>query len=372
VCAGLLVRSFRELERVDPGFDGDGVLAATLALPGARYDTPEKARAFFDELSARVQAVPGVERVALTLVPPLAGPSWTSDFVVAGRPPGEYGTEVMHGIVSTEYFRAMRVPVLRGRAFTAADRAGGTPVAVVTPGIAERLWPNRDPIGRQVTSNFLGEDQWLLVVGVVAEASSWAQPRGAQNEIYVPLAQQPGQVRQLVAVLRTERGAPAPERVLRARLRSLAPGVPARVSTLDERIARSAADRRFVAFALSAFGVVALLLAGAGIYGVMSYTVASRTREIGVRLALGATASGVRAHVLREAGAMSAAGIVAGVPFALLAARALRGQLYGVSPFDPGALTAGAVVLLLAALAGAYVPARRSSRADPLAALRQE
>jgi ABC-type antimicrobial peptide transport system permease subunit len=216
---------------------------------------------------------------------------------------------------------------------------------------------------------------WMTVVGVVREASSWAMPRGSQNEIFVPLAQQPNAEplrMQLVATVRTQGDPVALMPVVRDRLRALVPESPATLSTLEQRIASSAADRRFAMFALSAFGVIALLLAGIGIYGVMSYTVVTRTREIGVRMALGAAPGVVRAEVLRGAALMTLGGIAAGTIAGLFATRYLEASLYGISRRDPVAYLVAGGVLLAAALLGAYVPARRSSRVDPLLAIRGE
>jgi putative ABC transport system permease protein len=200
-------------------------------------------------------------------------------------------------------------------------------------------------------------------------------PRGSQNEIYVPIAQQPNAdpVRsQLVAVVRAA-GDPTPLMpAVRDRLRVLAPDSPARISTLEERIQTSAADRRFAMFALTAFGAIALVLAGVGIYGVVSYTVATRTQEIGIRMALGAAPSLVRSQVLRNAASMAMGGIVVGTVGAAFVTRYLQASLYGVTALDPMAYLAGAVILLATAVAGAYVPARRSSKVDPLLAIRGE
>jgi len=200
-------------------------------------------------------------------------------------------------------------------------------------------------------------------------------PRGSQNEIFVPLAQQPNAEplrMQLVATVRTRGDPAALMPVVRDRLRALVPESPATLSTLEQRIASSATDRRFAMFALSAFGVIALLLAGIGIYGVMSYTVVTRTREIGIRMALGAAPGVVRAEVLRGAALMALGGIAAGTIAGLFATRYLDASLYGISRRDPVAYLVAGGVLLAAALLGAYVPARRSSRVDPLLAIRGE
>jgi len=213
------------------------------------------------------------------------------------------------------------------------------------------------------------------VIGVVREASSWTMPRGSQNEIYVPLAQQPNAEplrMQLVAAVRTQGDPAALMPVVRERLHRLVPDSPATLSTLEQRIATSAADRRFAMFALSAFGVVALVLAGIGIYGVVSYTVVTRLREIGIRMALGAAPGVVRSEILRGAAVMALGGIAAGTIAGLFATRYLEASLYGISRRDPIAYLVGGVVLLAAALLGAYVPARRSSRVDPLLAIRGE
>jgi putative ABC transport system permease protein len=245
-------------------------------------------------------------------------------------------------------------------------------VAIVTPGIAKTLWPGRDAIGQHIVTNYLfGQD--LTVVGVAAEAASWSMPRGEQNEIYTPLAQHPTRTEgQLVAFVRTARDAGAVIPAIRARLHDIAPLMPPRLGTLDDRIARSAADRKFAMVALTLFGAIALLLAGVGIYGTMSYTVASRTHEIGVRLALGATPMQVKAEVLIDAATMAAGGIAAGAVAGYFATRYVQATLYGVTRGDPVAYAAGAAVLLVAALVGAYVPSHRSSRVDPLQAMRAE
>ena len=366
VGSGLLIRTLQNILNADTGFEQRGVVTAAIARQGLTLEQLERIR-------ADLAALPGSDGAALTNLLPLA---WGNQSAPVRRPgdPVNRDWPAMGGfrVITPEYFEVLRQPLLRGRAFTAQDRAGSPPVAIVTPGIADKLWPGQDPIGKQVGSNYL-VDVWMTVVGVVGEASSWTMPRGSQNEIYVPLAQQPNAdpVRsQVVAVIRTS-GEPAGLMpAVRARLRALAPDSPARLSTLEERIRTSAADRRFAMFALTAFGVIALLLAGIGIYGVVSYTVATRTQEIGIRMALGAAPSLVRTQVLREAAAMAVGGIVVGAVGAAFVTRYLQATLYGVTPMDPVAYGAGAAVLLVTAVLGAYVPARRSSRVDPVLAIR--
>jgi putative ABC transport system permease protein len=362
----LLVRTLHNILNADTGFDPRGVVTASLSPTGL---TPDRVRRIDVELGA----LPGVTAVAFATRLPFA---WGDQSAPVRRPgdPVDRDWVVLGGfrLVSSSYFSVLRQPVLRGRAFTEQDRQGSPNVAMVTPGIAEKLWPGEDPIGKTVATNYM-PDTWMTVVGVVAEASSWTMPRGTQNEIYVPIAQQPNAepVRmQLVVAMRVAGDPKTLMPVVRDRLRVLAPASPARISTLVERIEQSAADRRFAMLALSAFGVIALLLAGIGIYGVVSYTVVMRTREIGIRMALGAAPTVVRAEVLKSAASMALMGIAVGTIAGLFVTRYLQSSLYGISPRDPIAYVAGGTMLLLAALLGAYVPARRSSRVDPLLAIR--
>jgi len=368
VGSALLIRTLSNILNADTGFDPRGVITATISPRGL---TPER----IDAIRSELASIPGVSGVGFTTHLPLA---WGDQAAPVRRlgDPVDRDWRAMGGfrVVTPDYFGVLRQPVLRGRAFLSSDRVGGPLVAIITPGIAERLWPGQDPIGKMVATNYMA-DTWMTVVGVVREASSWTMPRGSQNEIYVPLAQQPDAEplrMQLVAAIRTHGDPAARMPVVRDRLRTLVPDSPATLSTLEQRIATSAADRRFAMFALSAFGVIALVLAGIGIYGVVSYTVVTRTREIGIRMALGAAPGVVRSEVLRGAALMALGGIAAGTIAGLFATRYLEGSLYGISRRDPIAYLVGGGVLLAAALLGAYVPARRSSRVDPLLAIRGE
>jgi predicted permease len=367
VGSALMIRTLHNILTANTGFDAHGIVTAAL-VPG---DTVDLAR--FERLRIELGALPGVSGVAFANRLPL---NWGSTAGPVRRPgdPLDRDFPAMAGfrLVSPEYFAVLRQPVLQGRAFTTADRVGSGNVAIITPGIAAKLWPGADPIGKQIATNYLAND-WLTVVGVVAEASSWSMPRGEQNEIYIPLAQHPARTEaQVVAFIRTIGDPPALIPSIRTRLRVLAPEMPARLATLDDRIARTAADRKFAMVALTLFGGIALMLAGIGIYGTMAYSVASRTHEIGVRLALGATPRRVQAAVLRDAAVMAAGGIAVGLIGGFFATRYLQATLYGVTHVDPLAYGVGAAALLATALLGAYVPAWRSSRVDPLLAIRAE
>lgn len=367
VGSALLVRTMRNILTADTGVEAHGILTALMVAD----DTVNVGQ--LRQLEQQLASLPGVRGVAFANHLPF---DWggTAGPVRRLTDPVDRDYPAMAGfrLVTDDYFSVVRQPLLRGRAFTSADRVGTPLVAIVTPGIATALWPGRDPIGQHIVSNYLW-NQDLTVVGVETEASIWNLPRGEQNEIYVPLAQHPTRAeRQLVALVRAT-GNPADLiPAVRARLREVAPNVPARLGTLDERIARSAADRRFATVALTIFGAIAMLLAGIGIYGTMSYTVAARTHDIGVRIALGATPGQVQSAEIAEAASVAVAGIVVGLAVAFITTRYLQASLYDVSRLDPMSYLAASATALVTALAGAFAPSRRSSRVDPLIALRSD
>lgn len=366
VGATLLVRTLHNILNGETGLDTRGVITATFAPSDIDVGR-------ITDLRAELSAIPGVEGVAFTSRQPF---TWGNGAGPLRRPtdPLDHGWPALAGfrVISPEYFAVVRQPLVVGRAFTDADGANAPPVAIITSGIARTLWPGQNPIGKSIATNYLMKE-WLTVVGVVAEATNWSMPRGSQHEIYVPIAQHPKSTEgQLNAVFRASAPTATVIPSVRARMRQLAPKSAAQISTLENRIAKSAADRRFGMLALSTFACIGLALAGIGIYGVMWYIVTTRTREIGIRMALGATSRVVRFEMLRGALAMATIGIVVGGAASLYATRYLQASLYGVSRLDPSTFAAGAAVALIAALVGAYVPARRSSRVDPLVAIRSE
>jgi len=362
----LLIRTLHNILTADTGFDAHGIVTAAITPREGDGDRLE-------EIRSELSALPGASGAAFTSRLPL---SWGNMSAPVRRTtdPGDHDWPAMAGfrIISPDYFAVLRQPVLRGRAFSAADRDGAALVAVITPGIAEKLWPGQDPIGKTIGTNFL-YGKWMTVVGVVAEASSWTMPKGSQNEIYVPLGQNPNKSEgQIVAVIRTTGDPNALIPAVRTRLRQLDPSSAAQLGTMDDRIERSAADRKFAMLALTAFGVIALLLAGVGIYGVIWYIVTTRTHDIGVRMALGATGQVVQAGILRDATLMAAGGIGVGIVGGVLATHYIQATLYGVSRLDPKTYAIGAAIALCTALLGAYIPARHSSRIDPMVAIRGE
>jgi len=362
--SALLVRTLRNIVAADTGFDSHGVVTAAI--------TPQESdTARLEEVAGALRALPGVAGVAFTSNLPLQWGNWSGP-VRRPSDPKDRNWPAMAGfrVVSPEYFAVLRQPLVRGRAFSTNDRAGAPGAAIITPGIAEKLWPGQDPIGKTIATNYLFND-WLTVVGVAAEASNWSMPHGTQNEIYVPLAQRPGSIgQQLIALIRTEGRPDAVMAATRARLHAIIPHSPAQIGTIDERIAKSAADRRFAMLALTAFGVIAIVLAAVGIYGVMWYIVSTRTHEIGIRMALGATAARVRRDVLSSAATMAATGVIVGLAGGAYSTKYLQSSLYGVSRLDPRVYLLGTALTLSIAVLAAYLPAFRSSRVDPMEAIR--
>jgi predicted permease len=361
--SALMMQTMRKILDNDVGFEPRGVVTALIVPDSALASGPERLR-------AELAGIPGVTGAAFVSAMPLAWGYQSGPILRPTDVPPKYPGMAGFRVVSPEYFAVMRQPLVRGRAFTSSDVKGSEPVAVVTPGIANLLWPGENPIGKQVRTNYI-IDRWLTVVGVVAEASSWRQPKGSQNEIYVSLRQFPERAtNQLIAVVRSSANPQSMIPAVRARLAKVAPTIPARFDTIEDRIARTAADRRFAMVALLGFAGVALVLAGIGIYGVMSYAVAARTHEIGVRMALGASPVRIMRLTLGGAALVACVGVAAGSLGGWMATRYISAILYGVTRTDPAPYLIGSGFLTLAALAGALAPALRSSRVDPLVAIR--
>lgn len=372
--AGLLGRSFAQLQRVDPGFDPQNVLTASLSLPGTTYDTPEKAVGFFAEAVRRVGGLPGVESVGAVRQLPLTAPSWSSDFSVAGRGPEAFGTEVLHREVLPDYFRTLRVPLLRGRTFSAADLASGAPfVIVINESLARRHFPGEDPIGQRIAFDRAPDSTstWRTVIGVVGDEHQTSPAVPPRIEIFAPLNQEPNG--NMTLVMRT---AVEPTSLLPAVRRLVAEMDPdlalADVRTLEAVRAESMARERFLMLLLGAFAAVALTLAVVGVYGVLAQAVRQRTREIGIRVALGAGPAQVVRLVVRYGLGLVLTGVVAGLAAAALSTRAMGALLFRVEPTDAATLASVALLLALAGLAAALVPALRASRTEPSVTLRAD
>jgi putative ABC transport system permease protein len=376
VGAGLLLRSFTGLVRVDPGIRSEGVLAFGLALPEARYAEEHRVRAFHADLLERLESIPGVGGAGSVLVLPLSGTSVSLGFAVAGRDPlpaGQRQTMQMR-IASEGYFPAVGIPLVRGRSFTAQDREGSPPVVVLNEAAVRRFFPGEEPLGQRILLGWVRDSVPIggEVVGIVGDVRHFGPGEEPPPEIYLPLSQVPNPA--MNVVVRTTAADPlALAGAIRAELRALDPELaPGEIRPLDRVVSERVAQPRLYALLLSLFAAVALVLAAVGIFGVMSYSVAQRTREIGIRMALGAAAPAVQRLVVGRALLLTLAGLGLGTLGALALTRLLEGQLYGVAAADPATFLAAAALLAGVALLAGYLPARRATRVDPLVALRSE
>jgi predicted permease len=368
VVAGLFGRALMRAGTIDPGFDPRGIHVATLDL-GLVNHTAETGRQFVDRLLAGAGALPGVQSVAMSRVIPLEGTSMgLGGVVVDGRPaPGpDASWNADWNIVSPAYFDVMRIPVVRGRAFTDADRAGAPDVAIINEHLASRIWPGEDAIGK----SFRNDERTVTVIGVARNAKQRSLGESPRGFVYVPLGQRYSGT--LSLFVRTTPGAPMaiPVRRLVAELDASLPILTSQ--TMETHTAIGLFPQRVAAWVAGSMGVVALLLALIGIYGVTAYGVAQRTREIGIRIALGSSPRTVQGSVIGQGLRLSLSGVALGIVAAVLATRVLESLLFGVSGADPLAVGAAGLLLLSAAVIASWVPARRAAGVDPMVALRQE
>jgi putative ABC transport system permease protein len=374
VGAGLLVRSLVALHAVSPGFEPAGITSGRLLFPSARFPEASQAAAFVDRAIERLESAPEVASAGAVSVLPLSGSQIDVSYVVEGRvpPPGEEPAADYRAATPT-YFETLGIPVVRGRSLGPGDDADAPLVAVVSEELARRAFPDEDPVGRRIKVGGVRdpESPWITVVGVVGGVRDNALNRTPDPEIYLPAAQRPSRVMRLV--VRAERPGVELAETLRGAVAALDSSQPvAEVVDLETLVRDSLAPQRFVTGLLAAFAAMALLLAGVGIYGVMSYAVGRRTHEIGVRMALGARPREVLALVLRQGALLVALGLGLGAIAAWGVGRGIAGLLYGVEPGDPATFAAVAGLLALCSLAATLLPALRASRTDPVEALRSE
>ncbi len=375
VGAGLLMRTLAMLTDVDPGFSGRNVLAADVWVPGAGTMASDELRAFHREVLEKVRALPGVGSAGAVLTLPVGGGvSAVGGFVFEGRPV-EPGREVLAGLQSASpgYLETLGIPVLQGRAFADEDGPDAAPVMVVSQAFAERYFPGEDPIGRRVSEQDPAEDdfQWSTIVGVVGDARYDGLDGEPRPEAYRPLAQRPWPW--ITLVLRTESSPAALAEPLRRTIAEISPTQPVeRITTMDEIRHQSLESRRLHMRLLGLFAAVALVLAAVGLHGVMSFAVAQRSREIGIRISVGARPADIRRLVLGQASRMVGLGLLIGAVGAVAAGRLMEGFLYGVPPTDPAAYALGAATLAAAALVAAWRPSYRAVHTDPVLSLRRE
>jgi putative ABC transport system permease protein len=375
VSAGLLIRSFTTLASVNPGFSESNVAILQVFPYGPRYRTDEQRQVFFDQAIDRIRSVAGVERAGLVSAMPFAAANINIEggFKVEGRPelPEADQPSTFLTVATADYFRAMDIHLKQGRVFNDEDRPNGTLVALVNDKIAERFWPGESPLNQRISVNWLGRWRTLQVVGVVGRLRHEALDRDARAEVFMPLSQTP--FGSMTFVVRTTGDAAAMIPALRSRIWEVDRSLPIYdASTVSALVAETLAARRFVTNLLTVLAGLAFLLATLGIYGMLVFSTTQRTREIGIRMAVGGKAGDILSLVLGESARLIAAGLVIGLLGSLAAARLLSALLYSTSPTDPLTLAATTALLATVALLACYVPARRATRIDPLSALRAQ
>jgi putative ABC transport system permease protein len=381
IAGGLLLRSFGRLLEVNPGFNSDNVLLARVWLPVPNnpeldpYRDPLKRSGFIRELLQKVSAIPGVRNAAISNGNgvPLVGPHNTGGFTIEGDAVTNNNIPTAQiGVVSPDYFRTMETPLKRGRFFTDADDRQAPQVVLIDEALAARYFNNRDPVGLRIKRGGpASEAPWMTVVGVVGNIKSDGFDQPDQPHLYHPIFQNPAYA--MAIYVRTDVAPTTITQTLREQVRSLDRDLPVFGDTTMAHVAaESVSRRRFAMQVVGLFGILALLLAAVGIYGVIAYSVTQRTREIGIRVALGASRTAIMRWVLKQGMMLTIAGVVIGLVGAYALTRLLRSLLFGVGPTD--ILTYGvlAALLTLVALIACYVPARRATKVDPLVALRYE
>ena len=379
--AGLTLKSFRNAQNTPLGFNPENILVADVLLPKARYDTDEKVTRFNDQLVERIRALPGVEAAALGLNIPFDDNEWDSSFHLTGTPPYPPGErpEAEINVVTPDYFRLMGMPLLHGRAFTADDRAGRPRSVIIDETLAQKYFPGKDPIGQQIDDNRSDEKNPppLMIVGVVPRTRNEAPGEDNVEQYHWPqmtfaVDQVPNRSNMLLVRVKSANPlafVPAIKRELQA----LDPDQAfAHISTMESNIANSLGSRRMMMSLLAAFAGIALLLASVGLYGVMALTVTQRTRELGIRLALGAQRADVFRLVLSQGMLLVLAGLIIGLLGVVGASRGLQSVLYGVGEFDGPALSFALFALAVVALIACWLPALRATRVDPITAIRTE
>ena len=373
--AGLLLRSFNRLTSVDPGFQTDHVMAMRIDLDGTPHATTEQRRTFHARLLERMSAIPGVASAGAVNWQPLGDALIVGDFHIEGRPDSPDVNMVDKPAVTPGYFATMGIRLLRGRDFAEQDDATAPGVAIVSRSVA-RLFPSDDAVGKRVTLQTTpAPEDWLTIVGVVDDVKQAGLSEPLHAAIYRPYRQasHPYVLGSMTYVVRTASDpagvAPVMLEALHAQDRNLPAGA---IVSMADVLQRSTADPRFQARLLGAFAALALLLAALGTYSVIAYSVAQRTYEIGIRIALGARRSAVLWMVLRRTAVLAGIGVAIGLGAALATTRVLATALFEIKPGDPSTLTAVAVLIMVTALVAGLVPAFRATRVDPLAAIRQD
>ncbi|HMJ06507.1 MAG TPA: FtsX-like permease family protein, partial [Chthoniobacterales bacterium] len=376
ICAGLLIQSFTRLGQVQVGLRTERLLTARIGLPPSAYPKNENTIAFFEQLMPRVRALPGVEAASVIVPLPLSGSNMTTDFDLEDHPlPEGQRAAAPVRITDTEYFKTMGIPVRQGRVFGPTDRPDSPPVVIVNERFANKYFPGQNVIGKRITPGFSADDgdpKMREIIGVVGNVKHLSLRKEETPEMYLPDTQIPFNI--MTLVVRTNVSDPAAlTTAIRGALSNIDPNLPlTSVRVFDEYISRSLARPRFNALLLSIFAGTALLLTAIGIYGVMAYSVAQRTNEIGIRIALGAAQGSIFRLVVGQAMTLVAISVVLGVTGAFAATRLLNSLLYGVGAADPVTFIGIVILVSVVAFLAAWLPARRASNVNPIVALRTE
>lgn len=372
--AGLLIRSFIRVQQVEPGFSPHNVLSMRLSVGGTAYEKMPKRLVFYQQLWDRIRQLPGVESAGGVSVLPLSGSLSWGNISIEGYVPeaGQSMIQADRRFATVGYFETMKIPLIAGRFFSEQDTPDSLKVAIVDENLARTYWPGEDPLGKRLKGGSPdSKNPWLTVIGVVASVKQYALDSDSRVTFYTPHRQSPAGT--LYAIVRTSADPRGIAASVAGVAREMDPNVPIYdVKIMSERLSESLARRRFAMLALGVFAMVAMVLAAVGIYGVMSYSVTQRTREIGIRVALGAQTKGVLTLIVGQGMLMAGVGVAIGLAGAVAATRVMTSLLFGVSATDP--VTFGGLALLLAAVAffACYVPARRATKVDPMVALRHE
>jgi putative ABC transport system permease protein len=376
ICAGLLIQTFARLGHVQPGFRSDRLFTAAIQLPSAGYPKNENIIAFYDRFLERLRALPGVESASAIVPLPLSGSNMVTDFDIEEHPLPEGqrpGAPVR--VVGTDYFKTMGIPLKQGRTFNQTEQLNSPPVVIVNERFASKYFPGQNVAGKRIMPGFAADnsgDKMREIVGVVGNVKHLSLKNEDSPEMYLPRTQIPFDIMSLV--VRTNVSDPSMlTSAIRKELTAIDPSIPLMsVRIFDEYIERTLARPRFNALLLSIFAGSALVLTAIGIYGVMAYSVAQRTNEIGIRMALGAAQSNIFKLVIGQAMTVVAISIVIGLVGAFAATRLLNSLLFGVSAWDPLTFSAIIILISLVAFLAAWMPARRASNVDPIVALRSE
>jgi putative ABC transport system permease protein len=365
------MQSFARLMKVNPGFSSDHRMTFLLSLPPNRYTPPESQRQFYRQLIERVKGLPGVDSAGITTFMPLSGARRYGYFCPEDTVCRGLGKDPLAALrqVSAGYFETVRTPLLQGRVFNERDTASSPLVAMVNQALADRYWPGKNPIGKHVANS--RDMIQREVVGVVANVKFNTLSASDSEEIYVPLEQIPGPVATLI--VHSPGDPQALVSAVRSKIAEIDPNLPVTsIASMDSIVANSVAQPRVLAQFVGVFAGFALLLAAIGIYGVMAYSVAARTQEMGIRMSLGAAPSDILRLVVAQGMRLALLGVIIGIAASLALTRLMGTLLFNVKATDPFAFTLASAVLVATALVACYLPARRATRVDPIVVLRFE